>query len=73
MVKNLPAGDAKRWGLDLWVRKIPWSRKWQPILAFLPRKSHGQRSLVGYSPGGHKESDMTEHKKKKKKRPCYSP
>ena len=31
-----------------------------PILAFLPGKSHGQRSLVGYSPWGRKESDTTE-------------
>ena len=41
------------------VEKIPWSRKWQPTPVFLPGKSHGQRSLVGYSPQGHKESDMT--------------
>jgi len=34
--------------------------KWQPAPAFLPGESHGQRSLVGYSPEGHKESDMTE-------------
>ena len=45
---------------DLWVRKIPWRRKWQPIPLFLPGKSHGQRRLEGYSPWGHKESDMTE-------------
>ena len=38
----------------------PWSRKWQPTPVFLPEKFHGQRSLVGYSPWGHKESDMTE-------------
>ena len=37
-----------------------WSRKWQPIPVFLPGKFHGQRSLVGYSPWGHKESDPTE-------------
>ena len=43
----------------LWVGKISWRRKWQPIPVFLPGKSHGQRSLVGYSPWGHKESDMT--------------
>ena len=43
-----------------WVRKIPWRRKWQPIPLFLPGKSHGWRRLVGYSPWGHKESDMTE-------------
>ena len=42
------------------VKKIPWRRKWQPIPVFLPGKSHGHRSLAGYSPSGHKESDMTE-------------
>ena len=35
-------------------------RKWQPIPVFLPRESHGQRSLAGYSPRGPKELDMTE-------------
>ena len=40
--------------------KIPWRRKWQPTPVFLPGESHGQRSMAGYSPGGHKESDMTE-------------
>ena len=44
----------------IWVRKIPWRRKWQPTPVFLPRKSHGWGSLVGYSPWGRKESDMTE-------------
>ena len=34
--------------------------KWQPTPEFLPEKPHGQRSLVGYSPVGHKESDTTE-------------
>ena len=38
----------------------PWRRKWQPTPVFLPGKSHGQRSLVGYCPWGRKESDMTE-------------
>ena len=33
-----------------WVRKIPWRRKWQSTLVFLPEKSHEPRSLVGYSP-----------------------
>ena len=49
-VKNLPAnaGDTG----DPWVRKIPWGREWQPTPIFLPGKSHGQRSLVGYSPWG---------------------
>ena len=52
----------RRPGFDLSVRKIPWRRKWQPTLVFLPGKSHGQRILVGYSPWGPEESDMTEHK-----------
>ena len=38
----------------------PWRRAWQPTLVFLPGESHGQRSVVGYSPWGRKESDMTE-------------
>ena len=37
-----------------------WRRKWQPTSVYLPKESHGQRSLVGYSPQGHTESDMTE-------------
>ena len=37
-----------------------WRRKWQPTPVLLPGKSHGQRSLEGYSPWGHKESDTTE-------------
>ena len=45
---------------DPWVRKIPWRRKWQPTPVFLPGKSHGWRSLVGYSPWGYYESDTTE-------------
>ena len=35
-----------------WVGRIPWRRKWQPTPVFLPGKSHGQRSLAGYSPWG---------------------
>ena len=45
---------------DPWVWKIPWRRKWQSALVLLPGKSHGQRSLVGYSPWGRKELDTTE-------------
>ena len=45
---------------NLWVRKSPWRRAWQPTPVFLPEESDGQRSLVDYSPWGHKESDMTE-------------
>ena len=40
--------------------KIPWIRKWQPSPVFLPGKSHGQRSMEGYSPWGRNESDKTE-------------
>ena len=49
-VKNLPAMQEMRvWWV--WVRKIPWRRKWLPTPVFLPGKSHGQRRLVGYSDG----------------------
>ena len=62
MVNNLPAkaGDTRRW-FDPWVGKIPWNRKWQLTPVFLPGKAPGQRSKVGYSPWGCKESDTTEH------------
>ena len=50
----------KRSGFHPWVEKIPWSSLWQPTPVFLPGESHGLRSLVGYSPQGCKESDMTE-------------
>ena len=45
---------------DPWVRRILWRRKGQPTPVFLPGESHGQRSLAGYSPWGHKELDTTE-------------
>jgi len=60
VVKNPSACQCRRHGLNPWVRKIPWRRNWQPTPVFLSGKFHGQRSLVGYSPWGHKESDMTE-------------
>ena len=50
----------KRRGFDPWVGKIPWRRAWQPTAVFLPGESHGQRSLEGYSPQGHKQQDTTE-------------
>ena len=55
-VKKPPAnaGRQKRPGLNPWVGKIPWRRKWQPTPVFLPGKSQGQRSLAGYNPWGHK-------------------
>ena len=40
--------------------KTLWRRRWQPVSEFLPGKSYGQRSLEGFTPWGHKESDMTE-------------
>ena len=69
--KGLPGGTSGKesacqcrrrtwWGLDPWVRKIPWRRDWQLTTVFLPGESHGQRSLADYSPWGQKESDMTE-------------
>ena len=53
------AGASGDVGLDPWVRKIPWRREWQPTPVFLPGEFHGQKSLEGYSPWGHKELDMT--------------
>ena len=52
--------SACRPGFDLWVGKIPWRRAWHCTPVFLPGESHGQRSLVGSSPWGHKGSDTTE-------------
>ena len=46
--------------MDPWVRKIPWRKKGQHIPVFLPGKSHGQKSVAGYSPWGGKELDTTE-------------
>ena len=50
----------RKHGFDPRVRKISWRRKWQPTPAFLPVKSHGRRSLVGYSPCGCRRVRMTE-------------
>ena len=64
--KDFPGGRvvkhtvSKRCSFDPWVSKIPWSRKWQPPLVFLPEKSHDQRSLAGYSLWGCKKSNTTE-------------
>ena len=68
LVKNLPANvvDARDTGSIPVSGKIPWRKEWQPTPIFLPVKSHGQRSLVGYSSKGSKESDMTEHAQKHK-------
>ena len=45
-------------GFDPWVRKILWKREWQPPPVFLPGKSHGHRSLTGYTSRG-EELDTT--------------
>jgi len=51
----------KRPRFNPWVKKIPWGMDTRiPILVFLPGKSHGQKILVGYTPWGCKDSDMTE-------------
>ena len=50
----------KTHGFDPWVGTIPRRKAWQPTAVFLPGESHGQKSLVGYSPWGRKESDTTE-------------
>ena len=60
---NLPANTGDVRDTDLIpgsVGKISWKRAWQPTLIFLPGEFHGERSLAGYSPWGHKESDITE-------------
>ena len=53
--------QSRRCGFSPWIGKIPWRRKWHLSPVFLPEKSHGQRSLVGYIPGGCKERGITEH------------
>ena len=47
MVKNHL--QSRRPRFDPWARKIPWRRKWQTTPVFFLGKSHGQRSLAGYS------------------------
>ena len=63
MVKNPPAkaGDVRDVSLVPGSGRSPRVRKWQAMPVYLPGKSHGQRSLVGYSPWDFKESDMTEY------------
>ena len=58
LVKDLPAVQETRF--NPWVGKIPWRRKWLSTPVFLPGESHGQRSLVGYSPCTHKELDTSD-------------
>ena len=58
LVKNPP--EYGKPGFDPWVGKIPWRRERLPTPVFWPGEFHGQRSLAGYNPWGHKESDTTE-------------
>ena len=58
-----PTCNAGRPGFNPWVGKIPWIREWQLTPAFFPGEFHGQKSLVGYSPCDHKESDTTERRR----------
>ena len=52
---NVSTCNAADLGLIPGVGKTPWRRKWQPASVFLPGEFHGQRSLVSYSPWGHRE------------------
>ena len=67
VVKNQPTYlhlkqvDIKRRRFNPWVKKIPWRKERHPTPVFLLGKFHGQRSLVGYSPWDHEESDTTKH------------
>ena len=58
VVKNPPAKQKTQ--VQTLGREIPWRRKWQPNPLFLPGKSHGWRSLAGYSSWDHKDLNMTE-------------
>ena len=59
VIESANANNASDLGSIPGLGRFPWSRKWQPTLVFLAGESHGQRSLVGYSPWDHKESDTT--------------
>ena len=63
---GVPGGSAARSHLQCrrpwsnsWVGKFPWRRAWPPTPSSCLENPHGQRSLAGYSPWGHKESDTT--------------
>ena len=49
--------QCRRPGFNPWVGKIPWRQEWLPTPVFSPGASHGQRSLVGYSPWGCEQSE----------------
>ena len=52
------AYQCKRHRFNPWVRKIPWRWAWQPTPVFMPRESHGQRSLVSYSLWGRTQTEQ---------------
>ena len=58
--------QSRRCKFSPWVGKIPWRRKWLPTPMFLPGEFHGQRSLVGYSPRGHKRIEHNSLTKEQK-------
>ena len=68
VVKNQPA-NAEEEGKIPGSGRYPGEGNGNPPQYFLPGKSHGQRSLAGYSPWGHKESDTTDHAYTV---PCYT-
>ena len=65
VVRSPPANARRpqRRRFDPWVGKVPWRRAWQLTPVFLPRESHGQRTLAGYSQQGLKELDSTKHER----------
>ena len=67
-MKNLPVIQET---METWVRSLGWEdpleeENGNPLQYFLPEQSHGQRSLVGYSPKGCKELDMTKQTQRQK-------
>ena len=62
---NMPGGSkgkmqCKRPRFNCWVGKIPWRREWLPTLLFLHGEFRGRKSLVGYSPWGRQESELSD-------------
>ena len=60
VAQTVKCPQCRRPGFEPWVGKILWRRKWQPSPVLLPGKFHEPKSLIGYSPWGRKELDMTE-------------
>ena len=62
VVKSPPtnAKRHRRCRFSPWFGKKPWEREWLLTPEFLPGEFHGQRSMAGYSPWGHKELDVAE-------------